>query len=74
METEKNEPHFILYGEKRYQERGGTILTSDEAAVAHAARIARELKARHRMKSMDWMIAVVQGEREVEVIDFASVQ
>ena len=42
--------------------------------MAHAARIARELKAVHRIASRDWMIAVIQGNREVEVIDFATVQ
>jgi hypothetical protein len=69
-----NRYHFILYGDRPYQEPDGTVLTSDAAAVAHAARIARELKAGHRIASRDWVIAVRQGEREIEVIDFATVQ
>ena len=66
--------HFILHGEASYEEPRGTVFTSDEGAVAHAARIARELKAGHRSDSAGWVIEIVDGTRAVERIDFATVQ
>lgn len=71
--TEMARYQFILYGAQGYQKTDGTLLTSDEAAVAHAGGIARMLDG-HRVASRDWMIVVVQGDREVEIIDFATVQ
>jgi hypothetical protein len=56
-----------------YADPTGSVLEDDQAAIAEAAQVARELKSDHGPDVADWLIEVKDGKRVVARIPFRNV-
>jgi hypothetical protein len=52
----------------------GIRLPTDEAALAEALKLVRELKRDARDQVRDWAVEVAEGDRQVAMIAFATVE
>ena len=64
---------FHVVDDARYEDKNGTILPNDDAAVAEGVKVARELKLDNELDTRDWSVEVKDGERVVANIPFDSV-
>ena len=68
--------HYVIYGGATLKRHAkGLLFASDDAAIAHGARLVRELKLSEGQACSAWTLGVENGEgHRVAIIPFRTVQ